>query len=355
MKMNTRVLFFIRLLVIFGLALVLIAAVPASASNLGSLKNPASPPGWLAFRPPSFNTMAIVVDPVGDTTTDETGDTATISIHLDSEPSANVTIPVSSTDPTEGTVTPDQLVFTPINYASPQDITVTGVNDDVDDGNIIYTIQLGPATSTDLAYDGVDPADIDLTNTDNDTANVTVTPTSGLTTTEANGDVEPTFTVALTSQPTADVIIGVSSSNPAEGTVAPTSLTFTTANWATSKTVTVTGVDDLIDDGNIDYTIQTTNPTGDDATYNAINPADVAVTNVDNDIAGITVSAISGPTTEAAGTATFTVVLNTKPTGNVTIGLSSSNVNEGTVLPASLVFNGGNWDSSPACHRHRRG
>ena len=34
------------------------------------------------------------------------------------------------------------------------------------------------------------------------------------------------------------------------------------------------------------------------------------MTNTDNDAAGITVSAISGPTTEAGGTATFTVVLN---------------------------------------------
>ena len=37
-------------------------------------------------------------------------------------------------------------------------------------------------------------------------------------------------------------------------------------------------------------------------------------------------------TTEAGGTATFTVVLNTQPTADVTIALSSSDTTEGTVV-----------------------
>ena len=49
----------------------------------------------------------------------------------------------------------------------------------------------------------------------------------------------------------------------------------------------------------------------------------MTVANTDNDTAGITVSPTSGlVTTEAGGTATFTVVLDTQPTANVTIGLS---------------------------------
>jgi hypothetical protein len=38
------------------------------------------------------------------------------------------------------------------------------------------------------------------------------------------------------------------------------------------------------------------------------------------------------------GKANFSVVLNTKPTANVTIGLNSSNVAEGTVSTNSLAF-----------------
>ena len=60
----------------------------------------------------------------------------------------------------------------------------------------------------------------------------------------------------------------------------------------------------------------------------------MAVTNTDNDAAGITVTPTAGlATTEAGGTATFTVVLNTQPTADVTIALSSSDTTEGTVAP----------------------
>jgi hypothetical protein len=52
-------------------------------------------------------------------------------------------------------------------------------------------------------------------------------------------------------------------------------------------------------------------------------------------------------TTEAGGTATFTVVLNTQPTANVTIGLSSSDASEGTVAPTSLTFTAANWSTWP--------
>ena len=37
----------------------------------------------------------------------------------------------------------------------------------------------------------------------------------------------------------------------------PASLTFTAANWNVAQTVTVTGVDDALDDGDIAYTIVT--------------------------------------------------------------------------------------------------
>ena len=62
-----------------------------------------------------------------------------------------------------------------------------------------------PATSTDATYNGVNAADVAVTNTDNDAAGITVTPTTGLTTTEAGGTA--TFTVVLNTQPTADVTI----------------------------------------------------------------------------------------------------------------------------------------------------
>ena len=231
---------------------------------------------------------------------------------LTTQPTADVTIGLSTSDVTEGAVSPASLTFTPANWNTPQTVTITGVNDFLDDGDIAYSIVTAAATSADSTYAGLPVSDVAVTNTDDDSAGVTVTPTSGLTTTEAGGTA--TFTVVLTSRPTADVMIGLGTSDTTEGTAAPTPLRFTNLNWNTPQTVTVTGADDILDDGDVAYTIVTT-ATSADTVYNGIDVADVGVTNTDNDTSGITVTPTSGlTTTEAGGTATFTVALTSQPT-----------------------------------------
>ena len=121
---------------------------------------------------------------------------------------------------------------------------------------------------------------------DNDMAGVTVTPTTGLMTTEAGGTA--TFTVVLNTPPTANVVIGVSSNEPSEGTVSPTTLTFTpgmtgvTGDWNRAQTVTVTGVDDMAPDDDQTYTITLTVRSA-DLNYNGITPVTVSVTNEDDE------------------------------------------------------------------------
>ena len=110
---------------------------------------------------------------------------------------------------------------------------------------------------------------------------MTVSPTSGLVTTEAGGTA--TFKVRLNSPPTTTVTIGLSSSNAAEGTVSPASLVFTPADWNLDQTVTVTGGDDAVDDGRVAYTIVTAATVSTDPAYNGLNPPDVSVTNRDDD------------------------------------------------------------------------
>ena len=92
------------------------------------------------------------------------------------------------------------------------------------------------------------------------------------------------FTVVLDTQPVANVSVGISSSDTGEGTVSPSSLTFTSANWNTPQTVTVTGVNDDVDDGNISYNLITAAATSTDGKYNGINPVDRSTNNIDDDI-----------------------------------------------------------------------
>src|SRR6185369_2383160 len=201
---------------------------------------------------------------------------------------------------------------------------------------------LGVPASADPLYAAIDPADVAVTNADNDGAGITVTPIAGLGTTEAGGTAS--FTVQLESQPTADVVIPVASSDLTEGTVPVANLTFTAADWNVAQTVTVTGVNDLVDDGDIAYSVMLGAPASADPLYAAIDPADVAVVNTDDDAAGIDVTPVAGlGTTEAGGTASFTVVLKSQPTAAVVIPVASSDPTEGTAAPAALAFTAANW------------
>src|SRR5262245_59231391 len=116
-----------------------------------------------------------------------------------------------------------------------------------------------------------------------------ITPTSGLTTAEPGGTA--IFSVMLTSQPTANVTVTLANSNTNEGTL-PASITFTPADWNVTQHVTVTGVDDLVQDGDSAYTIVTAVQST-DPLYAAINPADVQLTNLDDDTAGVTITPTS--------------------------------------------------------------
>lgn len=115
---------------------------------------------------------------------------------------------------------------------------------------------------------------------------VTTDPTTGvasITTTE--GGTAQTISVVLGTAPTSDVTLNLVSTNTAEGTVSVPALTFTAANWDVPQTFTIIPGDDAIADGNIPYTITTTF-TSTDPAYTALDPADISITNFDNETSG---------------------------------------------------------------------
>ena len=126
-----------------------------------------------------------------------------------------------------------------------------------------------------------------------DTANVTATarPTTpgvrvsktALTVTEEDttGD---SYTVVLSTQPTADVVVMVAGHSGTDVTPSPTTLTFTTSNWSTAQTVTVTAGNDA--DLTNDTVALTHSAASADANYSGIMIAGVTVTVNDNDDTG---------------------------------------------------------------------
>ncbi|MGK5092446.1 DUF1566 domain-containing protein [Deltaproteobacteria bacterium TL4] len=326
--------------------------IQLTLNTVGTLDNS----GYALLPPSTVSVTNIDDDHPGFTisaisgNTAEDGSSASFTVKLMYEPTGNVVIDVATSDTTEGTVSTASLTFTSTNWNANQTITVTGVNDDIADGNQSFTIQLTINTkaTTDISgYSALNPDDVAVTNTDlGESAGFIISVISG-NTSEAGGTA--TFTVKLTSEPTANVVIDVVTSDVTEGTVSPSSITFSSTNWNANQTITVTGVNDDIADGNQSYTVQLTLNTGntlDTSGYASLNPDDVAVTNTDNDSPGFVISAISGNTTEAGGTATFTVKLNSQPTANVVLSVVSSKTAEGTVSPASLTYTASDWNTN---------
>jgi hypothetical protein len=114
------------------------------------------------------------------------------------------------------------------------------------------------------------------------THGVSVTSRTGLVTTEAGGTA--TFRIALNTRPSADVVIPIASSDPGEGVVSASSITFTPDNWNVAQTITVIGVDDAVADGDMPYTIVVGTTASLDPRYNGLDPSDAQLVNVDDDV-----------------------------------------------------------------------
>lgn len=105
---------------------------------------------------------------------------------------------------------------------------------------------------------------------------------TSLTTSEAGGS--SSFTVKLAQAPTADVVVTLTCSDGSEGRLNLGQLSFSTATWNLEQQVVVSGVDDLLVDGNQGFAISLS-ASSSDANYQGLQGPAVAVTNADNDTA----------------------------------------------------------------------
>ncbi|MBX9258963.1 DUF4347 domain-containing protein [Desmonostoc muscorum CCALA 125] len=106
----------------------------------------------------------ITISPTTALVTTEAGGTANFSIQLDTQPTANVTLNLTSSKVSEGTVSVSSVTFTAANWNTPQIITVTGVDDGVADDNTLYQIITAKAVSIDTKYNNFNADDVDVVN-----------------------------------------------------------------------------------------------------------------------------------------------------------------------------------------------
>jgi hypothetical protein len=98
-------------------------------------------------------------------TTDSNGGSSSFTVKLSNAPTANVTLPVTSSNTALGVVSPNQLVFTPQNWATQQTVKVTGVVGSTGAKTQTYQVTVGKAVSLDPQYINVSGGSLTVTHT----------------------------------------------------------------------------------------------------------------------------------------------------------------------------------------------
>ncbi|WP_038099025.1 beta strand repeat-containing protein [Thioalkalivibrio sp. HK1] len=289
---------------------------------------------------------ALVLTPEQMSITEGTNDT--FDVKLATLPSANVSVTLTQpgnndvkidTDPNASGNQVATLLFTGSNWNTNQRVTIN-TSDDDDLVNDSASIALS-ASGGDYVNVG---KSVSVTVTDNDTAGLTVSPTTFNLAEGGNG----TFTVRLTQQPNANVSMTLAQPSNTDVTVDKTSLTFTSTDWDVVQTVRIRAAedDDAWDDSASDISISTTG-----GGYDGVSES-VSVAVTDNDEEALILPPNALEVTEGLS-GSFSVRLATLPSASVTVTLTQpSNADvkvdtdpDTTGDQNTLTFTVSDWDS----------
>ena len=262
------------------------------------------------------------------------GDAITYSLALHAEPSAAVTVTLSSSDQSALMVT-GSVTFARNAWDVPQEITVTAVHDpDANDEDVSISYVVSGEGS---GYESVALADQLVRVTDDDAMGVSL---SAIGTVNVREGDTGSYTLVLDTEPLGDVTITLSSDNTDAVTVSPSSLSFSSSNWHTAQTATVTAVQDAdatAESASISHVIS-------GGGYDSVALEDQLVYVMDDEAVGI--SGASGSMVVTEGTVgSYMLALTSRPSAEVVVTLSSSDNSVATVAPSSFTFNGDNWSS----------
>ena len=287
--------------------------------------------------------LAIVLSETGLTVTEGDAAGSTYTVKLATQPSATVIVTISGHDGADltlsgTTLTNNQLPFTTTNWGTAQTVTVKAGDDDNAD-NESETL-----THTASGGDYVNVTkDLPVSITDDE---VPVTVQFGATTYEVVEGETVTVSVTLSADPERTVVIPIThtprsgADSPADYTV-PTSVTFNTGQM--SQTITFTAAQDEVDDDgeSVLLAFGTTLPGG--VSLGTTTTTTVNIT--DDDDAGVSVSE-SSLTIAEGSSGTYTIVLDSQPTADVTVTINDPTDNtDVTGEPASLTFSSTDWNS----------
>ncbi len=254
---------------------------------------------------------------IGEDVSVAEGGTATFTVTLGAAIGREVTVDWATSDGTAtagedyAAVTDGRITFSPGGALS-QTIGVTVSDDQVDEANETFTVALSNAVNAQVET-GKESATGTIE--DDDERGVTVAP-EALSVTENSS---ATYTVALDSEPTAEVTVGVAVPPNSELSVDKTTLRFTADNWNTAQQIEVSAADD--DDAVADAAA-TVGHSASGGDYNG-QTAEVEVTIVEDDTPTLSIADRSAA--ESDGTMAFAVTLSVASSNEVTVAYATSN------------------------------
>ena len=259
------------------------------------------------------------------------------TVALTTQPSAAVTVTISGQASSDLVVDPSSLTFSTSNWSAAQTVTVTA-RDDADALTDPVVTLTHRASGGDY---GAVTGDLRVTITEVDSPGLDISQ-SAFTVVEGNAAGQ-SYTVALTTQPSAAVTVTISGQASSDLVVDPSSLTFSTSNWSAAQTVTVTASDDA--DALTDPVVTLTHrASGGD--YGAVTKSlTVTITEVDSPGLAISQAALTVVEGNAAGQS-YTVALTTQPSAAVTVTISGQASSDLVVDPSSLTFSTSNWSAA---------
>ena len=260
-------------------------------------------------------------------------------VMLTSRPSHDVTVTVTHSGDRDIGIDDQELTFTDSDWKTARTVTVTAAqDDDAIDDTAIFSHSVA---STDTDYNGITVSEVEVTVTDDEMAGVSIAPAE-LTIAEGGSD---SYEVVLTSKPSHEVTVTISRSGDTDIDRDPDRLTFSSSNWNTAQTVTVSTAQDgdgIDDAATLSHTVTST-----DADYNGIGVSEVAVTVTDNEAAGVSI----GPaqlTIAEGGSDSYEVVLTSQPSHDVTVTISRSGDGDVSIDDQELTFTASNWETAQA-------
>ena len=289
----------------------------------------------------------------------ENGGTGTYTVRLNSEPTHPVTVALRSADTSVATVSPSSLTFEVNNdnnkiWSAPQTVTVTGVNDDIDNdvGGSTRTVNITHSvTSSDTDYNNITVNPVEVTSNDDDDVG-----SIKLTVSQTNVNEGATVrTLSIRAQFEGSTSGGQSNtsvrlSDDLSLSISVVAVTAQVGDFdpVPDFNMDISAGDDrvtesfslgIVDDG-VDENDETFEVRGASSLSLTISPATITI--VDDDEKGVIVSRSSLSVSENGGMQTYTVRLESEPMGPVIIFVTSSDTGIATVSPTLLTFEANN-------------